>query len=72
LVEDGADVETVSLEKLSAKKVSAVAGNRIGSLSSESSEITLVTNQGTLKQSGTKIELGKWLVDAIYKIMSKG
>ena len=71
LVEDGADVEAVSLEKLSAKGVAAVAGNSIGSLGSESSEITLVTKLGTLKQSGTKIELGKWLVEAIYKIMSK-
>ena len=71
LVEDGADVEAVSLDKLSAKGVAAVAGNSIGSLGSESSEITLVTKLGTLKQSGTKIELGKWLVEAIYKIMSK-
>ena len=71
LVEDGADVEAVSLEKLSAKGVSAVAGNSISSLGSESSEITLVTKLGTLKHSGTKIELGKWLVEAIYKIMSK-
>jgi phosphopantothenoylcysteine decarboxylase/phosphopantothenate--cysteine ligase len=71
LAEDGGDVEAVSLEKLSAKKVSAVAGNSVGSLGSESSELTLVTKQGTLKQSGTKIELGKWLVQAIYKIMSK-
>ena len=71
LVEDGADVEAVSLEKLSAKGVSAVAGNSISSLGSESSDITLVTKLGTLKHSGTKIELGKWLVEAIYKIMSK-
>ena len=71
LVEDGADVEAVSLDKLSAKGVAAVAGNSIGSLGSESSDITLVTKLGTLKQSGTKIELGKWLVEAIYKIMSK-
>jgi phosphopantothenoylcysteine decarboxylase/phosphopantothenate--cysteine ligase len=71
LAEEGADVEAVSLEKLSTKGVSAVAGNSIGSLGSESSEITLVTKQGTLKQSGTKIELGMWLVEAVYKIMSK-
>jgi hypothetical protein len=64
-------VEAISLEKLSAKQVSAVAGNSIGSLGSESSEITLVTKQGALKQSGAKIELGRWLVEAISKIMSK-
>tara|TARA_B110000977_G_scaffold120798_1_gene155457 strand:+ start:113 stop:1258 length:1146 start_codon:yes stop_codon:yes gene_type:complete len=71
LVEDGADVEAASLEKLSTKGVSAVAGNSISSLGSESSEITLVTKLGALKHSGTKIELGKWLVETIYKIMSK-
>jgi phosphopantothenoylcysteine decarboxylase/phosphopantothenate--cysteine ligase len=71
LVEDGADVEAASLEKLSTKGVSAVAGNSISSLGSESSEITLVTKLGALKHSGTKIELGKWLVETISKIMSK-
>jgi phosphopantothenoylcysteine synthetase/decarboxylase len=71
LAEDGADVEAISMEKLLEKGVSAIAGNTISSLGSESSELTLVTKQGALKQSGTKIELGKWLVGAVSKIMSK-
>lgn len=71
LAEDGADVEAISMEKLLEKGVSAIAGNTISSLGSESSELTLVTKQGAQKQSGTKIELGKWLVDAVSKIMSK-
>ena len=71
LTEDGADVEAISQAKLVTKKVSAVAGNSVSSLGSEISEITLVTKQAILKESGTKIELGRWLVGAISKIMSK-
>jgi phosphopantothenoylcysteine decarboxylase / phosphopantothenate---cysteine ligase len=71
LSEDGADIEAISQAKLETKKVSAVAGNSIGSLGSETSELTLVTKQAVLKQSGTKTELGRWLVGAISKIMSK-
>ena len=71
LTEDGADVEAISQAKLVTKNVSAVAGNSVSSLGSEISEITLVTKQAILKESGTKIELGRWLVGAISKIMSK-
>lgn len=71
LTEDGADVEAISKLKLVNKNVSAVAGNNISSLESEISEITLVTKQAMLKESGTKIELGRWLVKAISEIMSK-
>ena len=71
LTEDGADVEAISKLKLVNKNVSAVAGNNISSLGSEISEITLVTKQAMLKESGTKIELGRWLVKAISEIMSK-
>ncbi len=71
LTEDGADVEAISKFKLVNKNVSAVAGNNISSLGSEISEITLVTKQAMLKESGTKIELGRWLVKAISEIMSK-
>ena len=71
LTEDGADVEAISQGKLLSKKVSAVAGNSISSLGSETSEITLVTKLAVLRESGTKIELGRWLVGAISKTMSK-
>jgi phosphopantothenoylcysteine decarboxylase/phosphopantothenate--cysteine ligase len=71
LTEDGADVEAISQGKLLSKKVSAVAGNSISSLGSETSEITLVTKLAVLRESGTKIELGRWLVGAISKIMSR-
>jgi phosphopantothenoylcysteine decarboxylase/phosphopantothenate--cysteine ligase len=71
LTEDGADVEVITKLKLVNKNVSAVAGNNISSLGSEIGEITLVTKQAMLKESGTKIELGRWLVKAISEIMSK-
>ena len=71
LTEDGADVETISQGKLLTKKVSAVAGNSVSSLGSEIGEITLVTKLAVLRESGTKIELGRWLVGAISKTMSK-
>ena len=71
LTEDGADVEAISKLKLVNKNVSAVAGNSISSLGSETSEITLVTKLAVLRESGTKIELGRWLVGAISKTMSK-
>ena len=71
LTEDGADVEAISQGKLVTKKVSAVAGNSVSSLGSEKSEITLVTKQSVRRESGTKIELGRWLVGAISKTMSK-
>ena len=71
LTEDGADVETISQGKLLTKKVSAVAGNSVRSLGSEIGEITLVTKLAVLRESGTKIELGRWLVGAISKTMSK-
>ena len=71
LTEDSADVEAISQGKLVTKKVSAVAGNSVSSLGSEISEITLVTKMAVLRESGTKIELGRWLVGAISKTMSK-
>ena len=71
LTEDGADVEAISKGKLLTKKVSAVAGNSVSSLGSEIGEITLVTKLAVLRESGTKIELGRWLVGAISKTMSK-
>jgi len=71
LTEDGADVEAIAQAKLVSKNVSAVVGNSISSLGSEISEITLVTKQAILKESGTKIELGRWLVGAISKMMSR-
>jgi phosphopantothenoylcysteine decarboxylase/phosphopantothenate--cysteine ligase len=71
LAEDGADIEAISLEKLWAKGVSAVAGNTVSALGAETNELTLVTKDQVSKQSGTKVELGKWLVEAITELMSK-
>ena len=71
LARDGADIEAISLEKLWAKGVSAVAGNTVSALGAETNELTLVTKDQVSKQSGTKVELGKWLVEAITELMSK-
>jgi phosphopantothenoylcysteine decarboxylase/phosphopantothenate--cysteine ligase len=71
LAGDGADIEAISLEKLWAKGVSAVAGNTVSALGAETNELTLVTKDQVSKQSGTKVELGKWLVEAITELMSK-
>jgi len=71
LAQDGADIEAISLEKLWAKGVSAVAGNTVSALGAETNELTLVTKDQVSKQSGTKVELGKWLVEAITELMSK-
>jgi phosphopantothenoylcysteine decarboxylase/phosphopantothenate--cysteine ligase len=71
LAEDGADIAAISLEKLWAKGVSAVAGNTVSALGAETNELTLVTKDQVSKQSGTKVELGKWLVEAITELMSK-
>ena len=71
LAEDGRDIEAISLEKLWAKGVSAVAGNTVSALGAETNELTLVTKDQVSKQSGTKVELGKWLVEVITELMSK-
>jgi len=71
LAEDGADIAAISLEKLWAKGVCAVAGNTVSALGAETNELTLVTKDQVSKQSGTKVELGKWLVEAITELMSK-
>jgi len=71
LAEDGADIEVISLEKLGAKGVSAVAGNSVSALGAETNELTLVTKDKVSKQSGTKVQLGKWLVTTITELMSK-
>jgi len=71
LAEDGVDVEAVALEKLRAKRVSAVAGNNVSAMGSKVSQITLVTETETLNQSGTKSELGRWIVSSINEMMSK-